>query len=203
MRRQIIHMSSTLWVVCMVTVALIALGVYVRASAKSSADADSNNWDWKGRIVARGGGTTFIQEGTGAAGGFMPVLTTVSFHAERSGGNVTGAFDCLARAPAAASGPGSAQFTVNAMYVAGEITSAVVQGEVAALTGTANVTGLGAGTDVPFNFVVRQGGPGATAVLTVSGLQFNEVLVEGSFEVPGRQDSRRQQTQQFSERSQK
>ena len=54
-----------------------------------------------------------------------------------------------------------------AMYVAGEITGATVQGEVATLTGTANVTGLGAGTDVPFNFVVRDGGPGATAVLTV------------------------------------
>ena len=145
----------------------------------------------RNEVFARGGGTTLIQGGTGAGGGFTPVLTTVTFHAERTGGSVTGAFDCLAREPGAGSGPGSAQFTVNAMYVAGEITGATVQGEVATLTGTANVTGLGAGTDVPFTFVVRDGGPGATAVLTVSGLQFNEVLVEGSFEVPGHQDSRR------------
>ena len=50
----------------------------------------------------------------------------------------------------------------------------------------ATITGLGAGTGVPFTFVVRKGGPGATAVLTTEGdirLVFNEVLVEGSFEI--------------------
>jgi hypothetical protein len=33
--------------------------------------------------------------------------------------------------------------------------------------------------------VVRKGGPGSTSVLTVSGLTFDEILLEGSFEVAG------------------
>jgi hypothetical protein len=32
---------------------------------------------------------------------------------------------------------------------------------------------------MPFTLVVQSGGPGATAVLTVSGLTFNEVLLDG------------------------
>lgn len=135
-------------------------------------------------IIARGAGTTIIHGGTGSPG-FVPVLTTLAFHAERSGVGVTGEFECLALAPDAATGQGSGQFTDNAMYVTGQITGATVSGDTATLTGTSHITGLGAGTDVPFTFVVRRGGPGATAVLTVSTLtfSFHEVLVQGSFDV--------------------
>jgi hypothetical protein len=72
------------------------------------------------------------------------------------------------------------------MYVTGRITAAKTSGDVATLSGSATITGLGAGTGVPFVFVVRKGGAGATAVLTTDGdthLEFHEVLVEGSFEV--------------------
>ena len=69
------------------------------------------------------------------------------------------------------------------MYVTGQITGATVHGDTATLTGTSVVTGLGAGLDLPFTFVVQKGGPGATSVLTVNGLTFNEILVEGSFQV--------------------
>ena len=136
--------------------------------------------------IARGGGTTIVQGGTGSPG-FVPVLTTLAFHADKSGGTVTGDFECLARAPAG-SGPVSAQFTVNAMYVTGPITGAVFNGDTATLTGTANITGLGAGSGVPFELVVHRGGPGSTVVLTTKGLPivvFNEILLEGSIEVSG------------------
>jgi hypothetical protein len=139
--------------------------------------------DSQGGTIAEGGGTTIIHGGTGAAGGFIPVLTTVGFHAEKTGGQVTGSFDCLALAPETTSGSKSGQFTVNAMYVAGQITGATVNRDTATLTGTADITGLGAGSNVSFTFVVRNGGPGATAVLTANGLTFNELLVEGSFRV--------------------
>lgn len=135
------------------------------------------------RIVAEGGGTTIIHGGTGASGGFVPVLTTIAFHAEKSGGHVTGSFDCLALAPEANTDSNSGQFTVNVMYVAGQITGATVNGDAATLTGTADITGLGAGSKVSFTFEVRNGGPGATAVLTANGLTFNELLVAGSFRV--------------------
>jgi hypothetical protein len=138
-----------------------------------------------GRNIARGAGTTIVQGGTGSPG-FVPVLTTIAFHAEKSGNIVTGGFECFARVPANPTGPGSAQFTVNAMYVTGQITGAVVGGDTATLTGTAQITGLGAGSGVPFQLVVHSGGPGATAVLTTSGspvLVFSEILTEGSFQV--------------------
>jgi hypothetical protein len=138
------------------------------------------------RTIARGGGTTIIHGGTGASGGFVPVLTTIAFHAERTGGGVAGSFDCLALAPEASTGSKSAQFTVNAMYVTGQITGASVHGDTATLTGKANITGLGAGSNVPFTFVAQKGGPGATSVLTVStlpALPFHEILLQGSFEV--------------------
>lgn len=139
------------------------------------------------RVIAKGGGTTIIHGGTGAPG-FVPVLTTVAFHAERTGGSVTGSFDCLALAPEAPTGATSGQFTVNAMYVVGGIAGATVNGDSATLTGTASITGLGAGSNVSFTFVVQRGGPGATAVLTVSTLPtvtFHEVLVQGAFQVEG------------------
>lgn len=137
------------------------------------------------KTIARGGGKTIIHGGTGLSGGFLPVLTTIAFDAERNAGTVTGSFECLALAPEAGTGSKSAQFTVNAMYVTGQITGATAHGDTATLTGTSVVTGLGAGLDLPFTFVVQRGGPGATSVLTVNGLTFHEILVEGSFEVQG------------------
>jgi hypothetical protein len=141
--------------------------------------------DSSGRVI-RGGGTTIIEGGTGSGGGFVPVITTVAFHATSVGDRVTGDFECLARAPLSATGAGSAEFTTNAMYVTGQITGAKVSGDTATLSGSATITGLGSGSEVPFTFLVRKGGPGATAVLTTGGdtpLVFHEVLVEGAFEV--------------------
>src|SRR5713226_8347046 len=135
-------------------------------------------------VIARGGGTTIIHGGTGSPG-FVPVITTIAFHATRSGNSASGSFECLALAPEAGTDSKSAQFTVNAMYVTGQITGATVRGDTATLTGTSNITGLGAGSNVPFTFVVQRGGPGATSVLTVNTLAspFNEILVQGAFEV--------------------
>jgi hypothetical protein len=72
------------------------------------------------------------------------------------------------------------------MYVTGQITGAVSNGDTVTLTGTANITGLGAGSGVPFELVAHKGGPGTTVVLTTKGLPmlvFNEILLEGSIEV--------------------
>ena len=165
----------------------IAVGVLVVASCfallstrtVSGRVSDDNN----GRI-ARGGGTTIIHGGTGAPG-FVPVITTIAFNAARGSNGVSGSFECLAKAPEAGTGSTSAQFTVNAMYVTGQITGATVSGDTATLTGTATITGLGLGSNVPFTFVVQKGGPGATADLTVGTLPapFHEILLEGSFDV--------------------
>lgn len=155
--------------------------LFPRSDARADSESSSDD-----RLIARGGGTTIIQGGTGASGGFTPVLTKVAFHAERESGAIRGGFECLALAPEATSGTGSGQFTVNVMYVTGQITAATVRGDTAMLTGTANITGIGAGSNVPFTFVLRRGGPGATSVLTVNGssvLVFHEVLIEGNFEV--------------------
>ena len=137
------------------------------------------------RMAADGGGTTIIHGGTGAAGGFAPVITTVAFHAEREGDAVAGFFDCLALAPEVAAGNGSGQFTKNVMYVVGTVTGMTIEGETAILTGKASITGLGAGSNVSFKFVVHKGGPGASSTLTVSTLtnSFDEILVQGSFQV--------------------
>jgi len=153
---------------------MAAIGLTAIFSPRSASGGESRD-----RIIAEGAGTTIIHGGTGPSGGFVPVLTTIAFHVDRTGGRVAGSFDCLALAPEASTG----QFTVNAMYVAGQVTSATVNGDTATLTGTADITGLGAGSNVSFTFVVRNGGPGATAVLTASGLTFSELLVEGSFRV--------------------
>lgn len=165
---------------------LVAVGVLVMASfvLLSSRRASGGNSDDPSGSIARGAGTTMIHGGTGSPG-FIPVITTVAFHAEHSNGGVTGEFDCLAFAPEATTGPNSGQLTVNAMYVAGKITGASVHQDAATLTGVADITGLGAGTTVPFTFVVRRGGPGAAAILTVNSLtfSFNEILVQGAFEV--------------------
>jgi hypothetical protein len=163
-------------------VLLLTVG-FVLAAVSSNRLVFSRESD--GGRIARGGGTTMIEGGTGASGGFVPVITTIAFHAERSGEGVTGSLDCLALAPEAGTGSGSGQFTTNAMYVAGHITHATVSGDTATLKGEADITGLGAGSNVPFTFVVKKGGPGGTSVLTVGSLAFpfNEVLLQGSFEV--------------------
>jgi len=169
---------SAIW---MLAIAVAAIGAW-RGLAQSEAETN-------GAVLARGGGTTIIQGGTGKSEGFIPVLTTLAFHAERQGGAVTGDFECLARSPENTTGAGTAQFTKNVMYVTGQITNVSIGRDTATLTGTADITGLGAGTSVPFTFVVRNGGPGSTAVLTTEGsprLVFNEILLEGSFQVaPG------------------
>jgi len=134
--------------------------------------------------IAHGAGTTIIEGGTGSPG-FIPVITTLAFHAEQNGGAVTGDFECFARVPANTMPP-SAVFTVNAMYVTGRITGAVVNGDTATLTGTATITGLGAGPAVPFEIVVHAGGSGTTAVLSTSGLVFHEILLEGAIEASQR-----------------
>jgi hypothetical protein len=125
----------------------------------------------------RGAGTTLLEGGTGAPS-FTPVITKVAFSWRKGEGR----FECLALAPSASAGsPGSGNFDTNVMYVTGEVTSGRIRGQTAVLEGTATVTGLGAGSDLPFTAMVRRGGPGATLVLKVSGLTFKEILLEGQF----------------------
>lgn len=169
-----------------VTIGALAVVSFVLATllpTRTVLGRDSGNDN--GRI-AQGAGTTIIHGGTGSPN-FVPVVTTIAFHAEHSGAGVTGEFECLALAPPPpGTGPGSGQFTENAMYVAGQVTGASVHEDTATLTGTATITGLGAGTNVPFTFVVHNGGPGSAAVLTVNSLPtlpFHEILVQGAFQV--------------------
>jgi hypothetical protein len=129
----------------------------------------------EGRTV-KGGATTIIAGGTGAPS-FVPVITKLAFHWRDGQGH----FECLALAPtsAAAGAPGSGNFDTNVMYVTGAITGVQINGSVAVLTGSAKVTGLGAGTDVPFTATAERGGPGTGFVLTISGFTFNETILEG------------------------
>ena len=162
-----------LWAVA----ALAAIGSSLVIVASSNADSDERG------VLVRGGGTTIVE---GGAPGFIPVLTKIAFRARRHGSVVTGSFECLALAPASPAGPQSGEINVNAMYVTGQVTGLTVRGKTATLTGIATITGLGAGSDVAFEFVVEDGGPGARAVLTTAGapaLVFNELLVEGDFAV--------------------
>jgi len=121
-----------------------------------------------------GAGKTIIEGGTGGTAP-EPVTTLVAFNATAHGGD----FECLALAPPQATGPGSGEFSVNAMYVTGRVTSVEVTKQSAILRGSATVTGIGAGHDLPFTASVTPGGPGATVVLEISGLTFREILVEG------------------------
>jgi hypothetical protein len=134
----------------------------------------------EGRSV-KGGATTIIAGGTGAPS-FVPVITKLAFHWRDGQGH----FECLALAPSAAlahgalpDAPGSGNFDTNVMYVTGAITGVQIKGSVAVLTGSAKVTGLGAGTDVPFTATAERGGPGTGFVLTISGFTFNETILEG------------------------
>jgi hypothetical protein len=140
------------------TVALFAVG-----SAQVRADS-----------VIQGGGTTIV---TGGGPGLAPVITKFGIHWR--GGE--GKFECLALAPSHKAGtPGSGDFNTNIMYVTGKILSAEINGTVATLKGTATVTGLGAGTNLPFTATAEPGGPGARMILVVSGLTFDEILNEGA-----------------------
>jgi len=164
---------------------LLGLGVALVVASWSRPAFGRNSGNADSRVIARGGGTTIIHGGTGAPG-FVPVFTTIAFHAEQSDQGISGSFECLAKAPQSPTGPNSAEFTVNAMYVTGQITGAVIHGNIATFTGTATITGLGAGSNVPFSFVVQRGGPGTASALTVStqpSITFNEILVEGTYEL--------------------
>ena len=168
-----------------VAVAVLALVSFAFATLLTTRTVSARNSDNDNGQIARGAGTTIIHGGTGSPN-FVPVITTIAFHAERSGAGVTGELDCLALAPPEpGTGSGSGQFTENAMYVAGKVTGASVHDDTAKLTGVADITGLGAGTNVPFTFVVHKGGPGSAAVLTVNSLTFpfHEILVQGAFEI--------------------
>src|SRR5260370_39814919 len=127
---------------------LVALLVLITGSGLAAvfSPRSASGGETHDTIVAEGGGTTIIHSGTGPSGGFVPVLTTVAFHAERTGGHVTGSFDCLALAPEASTGSKSGQFTINAMYVACQISRAAGKGDSATLTGTPRITRPGVGS---------------------------------------------------------
>src|SRR3982074_3784506 len=131
-------------IVGLLVLASCALTVLLSTRTVSGRDLENS-----AGTIARGAGTTIIHGGTGSPG-FVPVITTIAFHAERSNGGATGEFECLALAPEANNGPQSGQFTVTAMYVVGKITGASVHEDTVTLTGVADITGLGAGTNVPF-----------------------------------------------------
>src|SRR5215831_3430921 len=153
MRRLVLNFPRS-GVASAIVVVLVGAALCLSAVAHGGTASSSSSG-----IIANGAGRTLVQGGTGGGNvgsypAYTPVLTTLAFHAAKSGGLVTGSLDCLAVAPESTGG-------------------------IATLTGTATVTGLGAGTNMPFTLVVQSGGPGATAVLTVSGLTFNEVLLDG------------------------
>ena len=164
---------------------VVACAIALASIAAQPVSSNSDNLD--DSAIVRGAGTTMLVSGTGPSGNFVPVVTKLAFHATRSASGVTGTLDCLALAPADPAGTkGSGQFTVNAMYVTGRVTGMTIHGNTATLTGTSSITGLGAGSNVPFTFVVERGGPGAAATLTVNTLPtlpFQEVLLEGAFQV--------------------
>lgn len=152
---------------------LVGAGLYwaVSAQAKSTTAAHA----------VAGAGTSLVEGGTGAPS-FHPVETTFAFHWSDGQGH----FECLALTPSAAPGSaGSGNFDTNAMYVTGPITSVSVEGSTAVFKGTASVTGLGAGSNVPFTATAVAGGPGTTLVLVVSGLTFNEIVLAGQITVKG------------------
>jgi hypothetical protein len=101
-------------------------------------------------------------------------------------------------APTAESGAFNGDFTRNVMYVTGRITSLhALSKDAASFSGTARVTGIGAGVDLPFDCDVTAGPPastkpgvgvtagdaGATMKLVVSGLTFDEVVTNGAIRI--------------------
>jgi hypothetical protein len=156
---------------------VMALGVAIGLALAVLAQAGTRD---EGKTLGgsiRGAGTTIVEGGTGPPS-FTPIVTKVAFHWRKS----TGGFECLALAPGPQAGtPGSGSFDTNIMYVTGEISSAEIDGHTAVLKGSATVTGAGAGSNRPFTATVTRGGPGATLVLEVSGLTFEEIVLEGQF----------------------
>jgi hypothetical protein len=151
------------------------IAILVIAATAAGTQVALGREDPVGHLRIRGGATTMLESGTGAPD-FTPVLTKLAFHWDGR----TGDLECLAIAPSApAPDAGSGDFDANIMYVTGPVTSARVIGDTAALEGTATVTGVGAGEDLPFQLTVRRGGPGTTAVLEISGLVFREIVLEG------------------------
>jgi len=152
---------------------LLAMAMIALSSGPATASAGSDN-----RIQVSGAGRTIIEGGTGGDSP-VPVMTVLAFHATSQGG----AFECLALASAASTGDGSGRFEVNAMYVTGTVSSVSVNGHTAVLHGTANVTGIGKGHNLPFTATVQSGGPGTTVTLEISGLTFHEILLEGQINI--------------------
>ena len=122
-------------------------------------------------------GETFVAGGTGSPS-FVPVITKLGIYWDGKAGTL----DCLALAPSHTAGSaGSGNFDSNIMYVTGTIHSVTFKGNTAVIEGNADCTGLGAGLGVPFIMTIQSGGPGARAVLQVSGLTFTETLISGQF----------------------
>ena len=157
--------SKVLFVAAAAVASLLAWAILAQAHPAKSARSS----------VIRGAGTSLVRGGTGSPS-FAPVMTKFGF----SWTNGQGGFECLALAPSVDAGkPGSGNFDTNVMYVTGSLESARVEGQTAVLRGTATVTGLGAGTNAPFTATVTRGGPGATLLLKVSGLTFDEIVLDG------------------------
>jgi hypothetical protein len=152
-----------------------------------------------GAQLIAGGGESIVHGGTGGNSP-IPVKTVFGFNIQKNGDQVTGTFDCLALAPHAATGPGSGEFTDNVMYVTGTVTAVqAVDKTSATFSGTANVTGIGAGLNLPFNCEVKAapaqtavkpggvgvtaGGAGAHMTLVVSGLTFDESITTGGISI--------------------
>lgn len=152
---------------------LLALALIASVSGPATVGAESGS-----HLLVSGAGRTIIEGGTGGTSP-VPVMTVLAFHANGQ----SGAFECLALAPAAGTGDGSGRFEVNAMYVTGTVTSVAVTGHTAVLRGVANVTGLGHGQNLQFKATVQAGGPGTTVVLEISGLTFHEILLEGQISI--------------------
>ncbi len=166
-------MKKRVLIVALVLTLLVGAGLFWVVSAQAQSTV--------GAHAVSGAGTSLIEGGTGAPS-FHPVETTFAFHWS----NGQGHFECLALTPNAAPGAaGSGTFDTNVMYVAGPITSVSVEGSTAVFKGTASVTGLGAGSNVPFEATAVAGGPGTTLVLVISGLTFNEIVLTGQITAKG------------------
>jgi hypothetical protein len=165
MFKEITRRRLSLWFVLLAAAGLAA-GLTLSAQAGTA----------KRDPAIHGAGTTMARGGTGAPE-FKPLLTKFAF-SFRGG---AGGFECLALAPAALAGkPGSGNFITNVMYVTGTISSVRIAGDTAVMKGSAEVTGLGpSASRKPFTATATRGGPGATLVLTVAGLTFKEILLEG------------------------
>ncbi len=170
------HPNSTRWLGALLALALITAGSTWLIQGQTPGS--------RTRILARGAGTTMLEDGSGDPD-YMPVITKIAFHAEEVDGVVTGSFQCLALAPKRLKGPGSGDFSQNVMYVSGTVESAVVEGETIRLSGNSECTGIGVGSNLPFTATIRKGGPGATLILRAGSPPqiFREILLEGVFEI--------------------